>query len=99
MAKELPRIALRVEKKDGPRRGSQTLQEPEEQRGLAHSRLGDQRHEAAAGLDAVKQRRQRLPVGRAEIQVVWTRSDTERLFTQPVVLQEHVSPSGQCKRP
>src|SRR5579864_1302742 len=55
VAEKLTRITLRLEQKDGSRRLAQLVHEPIQKSGFSHSRVGDERHESAAGFDAIQE--------------------------------------------
>src|SRR3982074_2867131 len=66
-----------------------SLQELEEQCGLAHSRLRDKGEKTAPRLNPVEQGCQRFPMSRAEVKVAGVRCHSERLFTQSIEIEEH----------
>ena len=80
VAEKFARIALRLEKKNGARRISQPFQQMEEQRGLAHTWLGNERQESSTGIDAVTQGRQGFTMARAKIEEARVGRHTKRLF-------------------
>src|SRR6202034_883715 len=66
-AHELARTALRLKQKCGARTIAELFQQMEQQRGLAHARLGNERKKSAVGFNSVKERSQRLPVPRSQV--------------------------------
>src|SRR6267378_1579921 len=89
VADELTGIALRLEKECTVDIAFPSLQELEEQCGLAHSRLCDKREKTAPRLNSVKQGCQRFPMPRDEIKVARVRCHAKRLLTQLVEIEEH----------
>ena len=98
IAQEFPGIALCLEQEGAVDVALPSLEQLEEQSGLSHPGLSYKREKSTAGLNSVEQRRQRLSVGRAEIQEPRIRSYTEGLFAQSVKIKKHrlVAILGDC---
>src|SRR5450631_1605760 len=73
------------------------LQKLEQKCGFPHSRLGDDGHESPPSLDAVRQRCQRLPMCRAEVQVARIGCHAEWLLCEIVVVVNHVPDYALCR--
>src|SRR6185369_7661564 len=86
--KQFDWIGLRLKQEGGMSRAAKSLQEVEEQRGLAHPGLGHEYLESEAAIDPVDQRGQRLSMGLAEKQETGIRGNAKRVLPQPEMADE-----------
>src|SRR5882762_10860785 len=89
VADEFTGIALRLKQERAVDIAFPPLQELEQERGLAHSRLRNKREKTAPRLNPVEQGCEGFPMPGAEVKVARIRCHSERLLTQPVEIEEH----------
>src|SRR5258708_2383005 len=89
VADQLAGITLRLKQERAVDIAFPSLQELEQECGLAHSRLGHKREKTAPRFNPIEQGCQRFPMPWAEVKVTRVRCHSERLLTQLVEIEEH----------